>query len=217
MKKSTDKPKHTPAAKHTLEEVLRSLQDLVRNELAENNPEQAHAGVKPAGRKAKVEKPAVQPEPANAKAEGSPPGGIQVELPFSPGSVPTPAVAAEKVEPQGSAVRQPPATSLPPSKSATKKPKPLEQAAINWDAEIPVLNDAIPVLQNVVMPPANTAKAASRPISVSPSERARAIAARAVAELNIELRKAGRPALERVMIEKLEYLLREALESSTSE
>jgi hypothetical protein len=213
MKKPADKPKHAPAAKHTLEEVLRSLQDLVRNELAENDPEQARNTAKPAGRKARAEKPAVQPEPAKANAEKAttpPLGGIQVEL-----SLPsTGPVAAEKVEPKENAVRQFKANSLPSSKPAAKKPKTLEQTAISWDDEIPVLKDAVPVLQNRVMPPAKTA---SLPISVSPSERARAIAARAAAELNIELRKAGRPALEPAMIEKLEYLLRQAFESSTPE
>jgi len=214
MKKSADKPKHAPAAKHTLEEVLRSLQDLVRNELAADNAKQARAAVKPAGRKTRAEKPAARPEPANAEAQRPLPGGIQVELPLPPDKAPSPPLAMEKVEPEGSAARQLKATSLSPSKPATKKPKPLEQAAIKWDDEIPVLKDAVPVLQNRVAPPAKTA---SRPISVSPSERARAIAARAAAELNIELRKAGRPALEPAMIEKLEYLLREAFESSTPE
>jgi hypothetical protein len=210
MKKSADKPKHAPAAKHTLEEVLRSLQDLVRNELAEDNAKQARAAVKPAGRKTRAEKPAIQPESANAKADG----GIQVELPLPPDKASSLPISGKKVEPEASTVLQPKATSLPPSKPAAKKTKPLAQVAIKWDDEIPVLKNAVPVLQNRVMPPAKTA---SRPIAVSPSERARAIAARAVAELNIELRKAGRPALERAMIEKLEYLLREAFESSTPE
>jgi hypothetical protein len=212
MKKPADKPKHAPAAKHTLEEVLRSLQDLVRNELAEENAKQAQAEVKPAGRKARAEKP--RPEPADAQADGALPGGIQVELPLPPDKAPSPSLAMEKIEPEGGAARHLKATSLPPSKPAAKKPNPLEQAAIKWDNEIPVLKDAVPVLQNVVAP---RAKTASRPISVSPTERARAIAARAAAELNIELRKAGRPALDPAMIEKLEYLLREALESLTPE
>ncbi len=54
---STDKPKHIPSSRHTLEEVLHSLQDLLRNEL------QAAGGKPPAP--ARDERPPQLPTPAD--------------------------------------------------------------------------------------------------------------------------------------------------------
>lgn len=169
MSDSRDKPKHQPSPKHTLEEVLRSLQDLVRNELAEDQPPEAKD--RPAKKSAPVKSPEKSPEkppeklkrsapPAPPKA-AEPSAGIQEELPLAP---------------------------VPPP------------ANLNWDD--------IPVLQDVIMAPPLPPSS----IDVTP-EHAQAIARQMLVKLNQELRAAGQPPLDPVIIPRLAELLREVLEA----
>lgn len=199
-----DKPKHNPSAKHTLDEVLKSLQDLVRNELADDT----EVGAKPR-RKTKRD---------SASAEGSDNGGTEL---YENGVADEQTVAAE---PDADSASAPPgddavAEDLAPAALQTKfplpndapitarQPKPKkkkpavpEQTSLLWE-DVPVLNE-------VVVLPADAAPA---------PERAREIAVRVVAKLNIELRKAGNATLDPVIIDRLEQLLREALIAAATE
>lgn len=189
MSDPKDKPKHQPSPKHTLEEVLRSLQDLVRNELADEVPAGQGKTVKdkkPVSEKSPgtsaekppekpAEKPAEKPKekpkkPAAAAAKPDTAGGIQEELPLPAEG---PAAPAESS----------PAGAAPPP------------AGLNWD-DIPVLQDV------VVAPPLRGAM---------PPQRLQALTERVVAQFNEALRQAGQPRLDPVMIPRLAELLREAL------
>lgn len=173
MSDHKDKPKHQPSPKHTLEEVLRSLQDLVRNELAEEPPAAPEVKEKPAKEKKPLaqkpaeslkEKPKEKPKkpPPTPATPGPTAGGIQEELPLT-------------VEP-------PPAANL------------------NWDD--------IPVLKDVVVAPSLT-----RGMTPERRKNLDALATRVLAKLNQELRQAGQPPLDPVIIPRLAELLREALEA----
>lgn len=217
-----DKPKHNPSAKHTLDEVLKSLQDLVRNELADDTD----AGTKPR-RKPKREptSPRAAPTPADSApghaanddaelydlhadgvasdneivtdAAGVGDTGVNVDTAVLPDAYQDPAPAALQTTfplPNGAPIttRQP--------KPKKKKPAPPEQTSLLWE-DVPVLNE-------VVVLPADAAP---------PPERAREIAVRVIAKLNIELRKAGNATLDPVIIDRLEQLLREALLAAATE
>ena len=172
----TDKPKsRRPSPKHTLDEVLRSLQDLVQNELAET-------------RKHPV--PTAWETPAEAPSAAQPP------------SEPPPTEANEAEPLSEWADEATPASEAAPTDARSAEslaaPRAPEQTSINWD-DIPVLNE-------VVMSPA-PAHAPSLP----PDTAARDIALKAVARLNIELRKAGNAPLPPAIIDRLEHILREIL------
>lgn len=170
----TDKPKsRRPSPKHTLDEVLRSLQDLVQNELAE-----AHKQTAPTAWETPAETRSAAPPSADANEAGPLSEWADEAAPASEGA-PTDERAADAA------------------------PRPPEQTSINWD-DIPVLNE-------VVMSPA-----ASAP-SLPPDAAARDIALKAVARLNIELRKAGNAPLPPAIIDRLEHILREALAAHAAE
>jgi len=171
----TDKPKsRRPSPKHTLDEVLRSLQDLVQNELAETRKQ---AG--PTAWETPAEAPSAPLTPADASDAASAVEGAEDSHADDPRSADYPPTADDGAAEPASAPRAP------------------EQTKINWD-DIPVLNE-------VVMSPAAPAP------SLPPDTAARDIALKAVARLNIELRKAGNPPLPPAIIDRLEHILRETL------
>ncbi len=213
MKKPADKSKHTPAPKHTLEEVLRSLQDLVRNELAEDDSEQARAATPP-NKKPQAEKPVVPATSAqiDTAKTADPPGSVQAEFPLLASGATPAVIRAEQTAPADGGMPDLKKGPLPSAKPAAKK-NPPEQTTIKWDDDIPTLKDDIPVLQDVVLPPAKPVKAAAK-LKSAAGRRAHAIAVQVAVKLNAELQEAGHAPLAPAMIETLEHLLREALESA---
>lgn len=182
----TDKPKsRRPSPKHTLDEVLRSLQDLVQNELAETR---------------KQATPTAWETPPDTEAathaQTSAPASAADESPAADALAPW--AAAEAPAPNEVATHE---ETLAEPNTAARAP---EQRSINWD-DIPVLNE-------VVMSPAAVATPA-----LPPSSAARELALKAVARLNIELRKAGNAPLPPAIIDRLEHILREALEAHPAE
>jgi hypothetical protein len=127
---------HKPSRKVALNEVLRSLQDLVNNELAtppktpvaeENHAPAAEAGVLPAAEP--VVEPEVtfpeQPPPPEPQAPLAevPPEGLQQELPLAPEPPPPPPVAEPVVPAEPIAPVEPGAAPLP------ELPTPLQSEA----------------------------------------------------------------------------------------
>ena len=175
-----------PSPKHTLDEVLRSLQDLVQNELAETRKQAAPtAWETPPDTEAATN---ADPSAPASAADGSP-AAADTPAPWDATDSPTPNEVATHEEPAAE------------SHTAPRAP---EQTSINWD-DIPVLNE-------VVMSPAAVAAPA-----LPPSSAARELALKAVARLNIELRKAGNAPLPPAIIDRLEHILREALEAHAAE
>jgi len=210
---STYKTRHKPSTKHTLDEVLRTLQDLVRNELSEVPP-------------ATSAPPAQLAEDSLADAGELPPleafeSLLEAEL--SPETTPVPESVIdievheelERLEPEpflneaigtmSTDEPEPPVLTdvvvpAPSDTSAERTWRAPEQTSINWD-DIPVLND-------VVEPDGM--------VQIT-HEQVRTVAIQSVARLNIELRKAGQVPLEAAMIDRLEAALREALLALPSE
>ena len=70
--------------------------------------------------------------------------------------------------------------------------------------------DDIPVLNDIAAPPPSTAA------GVPSADRARDIAVRTIAKLNIELRKRGERGLDPITIDRLQQLLQEELEQQAA-
>lgn len=139
--------RHKPSTKHTLEDVLRGLQDLLHHELADSPRDPPKSPKPPRATRARREAVPGDPAPAEGRT------------------------------------------------------RPLEQMSIPWD-DVPELNEAVSPAR------AATGGEAAR----SPRE----CALRAVAKLNIELRKAGQPPLDAAIIERLARLLRAELETEAA-
>jgi hypothetical protein len=75
--------------------------------------------------------------------------------------------------------------------------------------------DDIPVLQDMVAPPPPGSHARPADVLAVDSQKLRDLSIRAVARLNIELRKRGETPLDAKLIDRLQGLLREELEKST--
>lgn len=139
-----------PSTKHTLEDVLRGLQDLLHHELAD-----------PPSDPPKAPKPPRASRPRREPASGA---------------------AAPEAPPEGRA-------------------RPLEQMSMPWD-DVPELNE-------VVAHPQAT-------MTAGPAKSPRDAAVRAIAKLNIELRKAGQPPLDAAIIDRLARLLRAEFETEAA-
>lgn len=252
---STDKRKPIPSPKHTLDDVLKALQDLVRNELADEN---ADRGRPPrTGPRARDDfdddaqtpsrtsmSPSPKPSLDTAAAQTTVAAQADTDVAFAAVDSPAPAAndaadadgddathaggdadGADNATPAGlgdelSALFADDAMDAKAEitgsgeHSTTAPPKNIdgahedaidaarngaEQTSINWDD--------IPVLSEVVDLPVQTTPAAPN---------ARTVAVRVVARLNIELRKAGTEPLDPAIIDRLEQLLREALDPSAT-
>lgn len=247
---STDKRKPIPSPKHTLDDVLKTLQDLVRNELADEHvgrgrpPRAAPRARGDFDDDARTTPPAASPSPElsidTAAARTTVAAQADTDVAFS--SMPAADESAKRAEADAAALGadvgdvemhddgedgtdlraelstlfadDTTAVSAAPSdaseridttrgaeiaaahddSSAHADP---EQTSINWD-DIPVLNEVVDL-------PTQAAAAAPN---------ARTVAVRVVARLNIELRKAGTAPLDPAIIDRLEHLLREALDPS---
>lgn len=104
-----------------------------------------------------------------------------------------------------------PPTAAPPASAAKPEEKP---PTLELD-EIPVLNEVVapPAGSSLVVDTASTAPAPPRPTP----DRARDIVVRAVAKLNIEMRQAGGTGLDAKTILRLQKLIRQELEKDRSQ
>lgn len=201
---SADKTRHKPSTKHTLGEVLKTLQDLVRNELADPAHTVQERGP---GRGAAARGPSAGAPPERGVVERNASRDTTTQAPVPSENV---APAAPSVAESGPDPEPPILTEviiagpgIAPDDVAGTSDTPAwrtpEQTSINWDD--------IPVLQDVIELPGTTQ-------GLTP-ERARAIASQAVAKVNAELRKAGQPPLDPDIIERLENALRTLLGPAT--
>lgn len=193
--------KRNPNAKHTLDDVLKALQDLVRNELADSDANASQTD------SAGSDNTDAAPPPHRTSDSSDSDAASDLALADSVVQLLTEtgeALAADTapaIDPNTGTTASEPAASTPdsptPAAPTPRRPSAIpEQTQIDWD-QIPVLNDivAIPAATRLVAP-----------------TRARELAVRVIAKLNIELRKAGTTPLDPVIIDRLEHLLREALE-----
>ena len=106
----------------------------------------------------------------------------------------------------------------PATDVATKPEAATEPASPPTASQAPFNLDDIPVLKEVVAPPAGSALLAEPPASRTPPpprsspDRARDLVVRAVAKLNIEMRRTGGVGLDTKTILRLQQLIREELE-----
>jgi len=221
-----EKLKHKPNEKHTLDEVLKSLQDLIHNDLLHGAAKHAatpEAGTAPVTSEGKT--------PTHPRSSGSN-AGVPLESVVESleelvakdladddrTSNDTPEqIAPEPESPTPSPDRKPDSAqqafgfddwNAPPAEPATSE-APMESTdTASLELDIPILtepvsaerftDDDIPVLEDVA-----TAGATST---------AHEIAERVVARLNAERQARGEPALDAGVLEALRALLREELE-----
>lgn len=158
-----------------------------------------------------LEPPPAEPAPASVKlatrASESEPSKLAEESPAAKNQATAPAKPKKGQTPPAGVT---PPTAAPPASAAKPGGKP------------PTLElDDIPVLNEVVAPPAGSslvADTASTPPapSLPTPDRARDIVVRAVAKLNIEMRKAGGTGLDTKTILRLQNLIRQELEKNSS-
>ena len=233
MTRARDKRKHKPSAKHALDDVLHSLQDLVHNELADDDTAKTHGPAAARGDPRHV----VQSLKALINNGGA--GAVDIEeitlTPVAPEAAqddashpqddgePDPAASHPMAEVTGEQLMIPGTEdmgSVAPTPAAggeqrrEEAPKgnagpekrhrrKVRQVEMDWD-DIPILND-------VAAPP--PAGAPGIPATPLPSaDRAHDIAVRTIAKLNIELRKRGERGLDPITINRLQRLLQEELE-----
>ena len=197
-----------PVAEPAKQKITLEIIDVPLDEGANNWPSvdfdslvTEHATPEPATAPASAE--VMTPEPGTitpTEAATAPPA---VESPPGPATTPEPVEAAP--------VTPPAAESTPPAESP---PVPTEPAAMGAP-ESPNLDD-IPVLNEVVAPPAGSALAkppvASPAVPPPTSDHARDVVVRAVARLNVEMRKTGGTGLDTKTILRLQQLMRQELE-----
>ena len=243
---STDKRKPIPSPKHTLDDVLKTLQDLVRNELADEDvgrgrpPRTAAQTRDEFEDDARMASPAFSAQPLKpsldtAAAHTTVAAQADTDVAFTAaplsahpvGGADTRSVNASSADGTDAAHRTDLGTELStlfaddaagesanttdrrdrenatddgaPEGAADATQTGPEQTSINWD-DIPVLNEVVDL-------PTQSAPAAPN---------ARTVAVRVVARLNIELRKAGTAPLDPAIIDRLEQLLREALDPNAA-
>jgi hypothetical protein len=136
------------------------------------------------------------------------------------------AATAETAKAESTPVPEPEATAPPPEPPALEtkaetpaetEPPPKTTDTATPESPSPNTLDDIPVLNEVVAPPAGDV-ATAKPIASSPElplpapDRAREIVVRAVAKLNVEMRKSGSAGLDTRTILRLQQLIRAELE-----
>jgi hypothetical protein len=145
------------------------------------------------------------PEPS-LTAESETPAAT-TEADRSPAPEPETAAPTREAPAVEAKTETPPTTEHP--REARETPAPEEPVSINLDN--------IPVLKDVVTPPGygkrrkKTAAPATKPSLPAP-DRAREIVVRAVAKLNVEMRKSGSAGLDTRTILRLQQLIRQELE-----
>jgi hypothetical protein len=177
--------------------------------------------------------PPAGPDDTTASPDQSPPAEQSVAATGIDFEVADAAQAAEAVTPDDLGVPAP--ESEPPSPPAdlpaeeeTTLASPAEEAAeaAPFIEEHPAESDSaetfahelafddIPVLQDMVTPPPAGSPAADDSAPAMDPQKLRDLSIRAVARLNIELRKQGEPPLDARLIDRLQRLLREEMEKT---
>ncbi|MDH5631916.1 MAG: hypothetical protein OEZ10_02880 [Gammaproteobacteria bacterium] len=228
---------HKPSRKRTLEDVTRTLQDLVNNELSDASlrMRSLQERVKKARSDpdAAVETPAssaaqsparLSPAPgkkpaANASKDNPNPGPVEVE-----GMDPEEwirilgnAVADETLGgPATGNTRQTPvpAADTAPLTATGQSMLPAEtDSDYRAGDQMDMWDDDIPVLRDVAAPPpmGEPEPATADEHTLSPKERGRKLAIRVIAKLNIELREKGKPELPPLIINRLQRILEQEL------
>ena len=228
---------HKPSRKVALAEVMRSLQDLVSNELAvdEVTPKKR--------RRADQKQPAARADDAPAVAnsaeeiesitlESQPESAIEtpaVPEPLAPAKPSVPMGGPSTVVNEASFTtglqqelpyldgltlappESPPEPAAPALLSNIPEPVPettLTLSEENWD-DIPVLEEAVELTDDIE---ADAALSGAPPATALPSaSAARRLAIQVAARLNVELRKSGQTGLNSAIITQLAKMLEEAL------
>lgn len=139
----------------------------------------------------------------------------ELTLESEPAAMPPPP-AETKPDATPKTVKAPDATTTPPATGETHASAPATEPTTPGTPESFNLDD-IPVLHEVVAPPAGSALA-GKPLSPTTEpplpapDRARDIVVRAVAKLNVEMRKSGGAGLDTKTILRLQQLIRRELE-----
>lgn len=222
-------PEHKPSRKVALDEVMRSLQDLVSNELATEPV--ASGAVSPKKRRrtdqARPTAPAAVPPPdvgateqvESITLETLP--GVAPEIPAAP----EPVISAAAPLPVGGLQQELPHLDLPvavpvnqPEAAAPTPPDSIPAAVAettlglseeNWD-DIPVLEETVDLSEEIDTEAAGHDMASS-PTALPPAAAARRLAIQVAARLNVELRKSGKDGLNSAVITQLAKMLEEAL------
>ena len=218
-------PEHKPSRKVALAEVMRSLQDLVSNELAvdEAAPKKRRRADQKLSAGNADDTPAVvnsaeeiesitlesppesaaetTPEPLAPAKPSVPTGGLQQELPYLDSLTLAPP-------------ESPPAPAEPAAPALLSNiPEPVPETTLtlseeNWD-DIPVLEEAVDLTDDIE---AGAAVSGTAPATMLPSAgAARRLAIQVAARLNVELRKSGQTGLNSSIITQLAKMLEEAL------
>lgn len=226
-------PEHKPSRKVALAEVMRSLQDLVSNELAVEGALPSGDAAAPKKRRRSDQKPSSVRTDDDAPAlaagaqeiesitlEGLPESVAETPAapePLAPAEPPVPAGGLqqelpylESLPPAPESAPQPAAPDLPDNIPAPDPETTLTLSEENWD-DIPVLEEAVDLTEEIgseaAMPDAATPSAAPRPSAGA----ARRMAIQVAARLNVELRKSGQAGLNSTIITQLAKMLEEAL------
>ncbi|MBE9515569.1 MAG: hypothetical protein IME93_01185 [Proteobacteria bacterium] len=202
-----------PSKKHTLQEVTSTLQDLVNNELSD-----ASLRLKTLNKRVKdvrEDKPGTDSKPESASPGNKDNGedtedpdwiaalGEELEVLVSEGQT---ADLEEKPEIKTETDDKPDNKSTSETTAAAPEEK---QSGDQLD----IWNDDIPVLREVASPPpAAEPQPAGNDGQPSTKERAHKLAIRAIAKLNIELRKRGKPELEALLVNRLQRILEQELD-----
>lgn len=229
---------HKPSRKRTLEDVTRSLQDLVNNELSDASlrMRSLQERVKKVRSDTTAETPGSSPaqssEPSSARltpAPGKKPAANTSKN--HPGSDPVEDMDPEEwIRVLGDAVADKtpsepgtaniaevsatgadiPSPTMPTGQSATQA---MTEADYQTGDQMDMWDDDIPVLRDVAAPPpmSEPEPAAVDEHTLSPKERGRKLAIRVIAKLNIELREKGKPELPPLIINRLQRILEQEL------
>ena len=222
-------PEHKPSRKVALDEVMRSLQDLVSNELA-TEPVLSDAANPKKRRRTDQARPAapadVPPAAANNAEQvesitletrpGVAPENPATPEPVTSAKVPLPVGGLQQELPHldppvAAPVNQPEAAAPAPpnTPSTTVAETTLSLSEENWD-DIPVLEETVDLSEEIDAEAAEHGTTSS-PTALPPATSARRLAIQVAARLNVELRKSGKAGLNSAIITQLAKMLEEAL------
>ncbi len=231
-------PDHKPSRKVALAEVMRSLQDLVSNELSvEPTPQSGDTAVPKKRRRTDQKQPSVRADnrPA-ALNDAQEIESITLEsLPASAAetlAAPEPLTSTKKDKRSGTSLISAPAGGLqqelpyldplappppenPPESAALAPPVDTPETALslseeNWD-DIPVLEEAVDLAEEIDTDAPGHDAPSPPAAALPPAAAARRLAIQVAARLNVELRKSGQTGLNSTVITQLAKMLEDAL------
>ncbi len=216
MAKQTGRRK--PSRKKTLQEVTSTLQDLINNELSDaslriksiqSKVEQVKQKQLPGHTSGSRTTAAGAAEAANDRDDENWIEALGDELEEF---LPTQQSSGANEQPHaGTAIPENPVQQPPATKSESGQQAEAGSGNNRFNDQIDMWDDDIPVLREVAaLSPA--AKRDTKDSGATPArERARKLAVKIIARLNIELREKGKPELEPLIINRLQRILEEEL------